>query len=112
MRAAMILHRLDDDAAVLARMLSLAAEVAPVAAGDMATAPEASVTGAVHEHCPPGWNGSPDLQRPPPSQIGHDHWQLRDPAGTQVALGISQLIDSLSGYPEHSRAVLVGETGH
>jgi len=36
MHAALVLHRDDDDAAVRARMLSLAAQVAPVAAGDLA----------------------------------------------------------------------------
>lgn len=36
MDAALILHRLDDDDAVRARMLSLAAQVAPVVAGDLA----------------------------------------------------------------------------
>lgn len=36
MHAALVLHRHDDDAAVRARMLSLAAQVAPVAAGDLA----------------------------------------------------------------------------
>ena len=37
MHAALVLHRDDDDAAVRARMLSLAAQVAPVAAGDLAS---------------------------------------------------------------------------
>jgi hypothetical protein len=37
MHAAVVLHRHDDDDAVRTRMLSLAAEVAPVAAGDLAS---------------------------------------------------------------------------
>src|SRR5262249_8842240 len=36
MHAAVVLHRHDDDAAVRTRMISLAAQVAPTAAGDMA----------------------------------------------------------------------------
>lgn len=74
MHAALVLHRHDDDNAVRTRMLSLAAQVAPAAAGDLA----AEFPGLVGE----------DPRLEPPSRTRARHW--RENAAQEVATAIAR----------------------